>query len=106
MKAGIYKIVRALDNDLRLLILDKLNGISMTEKELFETLRKERLDLKYRESLYRQIEMLVQAGLVKKYYDTDKRRICYTCEASRIFIDLNAMDVNVVTNEKSSEVTQ
>jgi Fe2+ or Zn2+ uptake regulation protein len=98
MEARIYNIVRALDNDLRLLILDKLKGTPMTEKELFEKISKERPELKYRESLYRQVEMLVQAGLVRKYYDTGKRRICYTCDASHIFIDLNAMDANIVTN--------
>jgi|GEM_PF-5504189 len=98
MEARIYNIVRALDNDLRLLILDKLKGTPMTEKELFEKISKERPELKYRESLYRQVEMLVQAGLVRKYYDTGKRRICYTCDASHIFIDLNTMDANIVTN--------
>ena len=106
MEAAIYKIVRALDNDLRLLIIDKLKGIPMTEKELFQLLNKERPDLKYRESLYRQVEMLVQAGLVRKFYDTSKRRICYTCDASQIFIDLRAMEANIVTDTKNEVLTQ
>lgn len=58
MEARIYNIVRALDNDLRLLILDKLKGTPMTEKELFEKISKERPELKYRESLYRQVEVI------------------------------------------------
>lgn len=101
MQAGIYKIVKALDNDLRLLIIDKLKGTSMTEKELFEKISVEKPDLRYRESLYRQIETLVQAGLVRKFYDTGKRRICYTCDASHIFIDLNAMDASIVVENES-----
>ena len=108
LEAKIYKIIRALDNDLRLLIIDKLIGNSLTEKELFETISKERPDLKYRESLYRQIETLVQAGLVTKYYDTAKRRICYTCELDNISIDLKAMNVNVAndTNKENSVLSQ
>jgi Fe2+ or Zn2+ uptake regulation protein len=106
MQAGIYKIVKALDNDLRLLILDKLKGTPMTEKELFEQLSKERPDLKYRESLYRQVETLVQAGLVKKFYDMGKRRISYACEASQVFIDLRAMDANIVADDGSKVISQ
>jgi len=106
MEATIYKIVRALDNDLRLLILDKLKGRAMTEKELFDELSKERPDVKYRESLYRQIEMLVQAGLVKKFYDMSKRRIGYSCEVNHVFIDLGAMDADIVTDRESKVLSQ
>ena len=106
MEATIYQIIRALDNDFRLLILDKLNGTAMTEKELFEKLRVERPDLKYRESLYRQIETLVAVGLVKKFYDVNKRRISYTSDTSKIHIDLRAMAANIIDDGGHKVVSQ
>lgn len=106
MEATIYQIVRALDNDFRLLILDKLTGTAMTEKELFDTLRNERPDLKYRESLYRQIETLVAVGLVKKFYDVNKRRISYISDATKIYIDLRAMAANIIDDSEHQVVSQ
>ena len=65
-------VTRALNSNLRRKILQILALRSMTSKEVFEQLGKEDFQIKYRETVYRALEKLVNADLVEKYYEQGK----------------------------------
>jgi len=46
-----------------------------------------RLQIKYRETVYRALENLFEAGLVEKYYDKEKG-LCYKISVINLTIDL------------------
>jgi Fe2+ or Zn2+ uptake regulation protein len=60
----------------------------LTLQEIFEKLcRKEGVRIKYRESVFRALDKLVDAGLIEKFYDK-KKGICYKLLIHKIEIDL------------------
>lgn len=72
----IEKVVAALNSDLRREILKIIAGQTMTVVEVLKELNKRGLEVRYRESVYRALEKLLEAGLVQKYYVKEKG-LCY-----------------------------
>ena len=59
-----------------------------TVNDVFDEVKKKSLaPIKYRESVYRSLERLVDAGLVEKYYDKD-RGLCYKLLAKKVELNL------------------
>ena len=83
------KVVSALNSKLRREIIKLLNESSLTVTEIFKEInKKNEYHVKYRESIYRAVEKLVDAGLVTKYYDTEKKAICYRLAVKTIKLNL------------------
>lgn len=59
----------------------------MTAVEVFRELKKGRPQIKYRETVYRSLEKLFDAGLVEKYYVKEKG-LCYKISVTNLTIDL------------------
>lgn len=83
----IKKVIAALNSDLRREILKIIAGQAMTVVEVLGELNKRGLEIKYRESVYRALEKLFDAGLVEKYYVKEKG-LCYKITFNRVIIDI------------------
>ena len=55
--------------------------------QVFEELKKRRIEVKYRETVYRAMEKLVDSGLIEKYYEKEKG-LCYKVSLTSITIDI------------------
>jgi Fe2+ or Zn2+ uptake regulation protein len=96
-KLDLAKVVSALNSSTRRKILSVLEKDHMTLQEIFEKLNKEGVEVKYRESVYRALQKLVNAGLIEKFYEKQKG-ICYKLVMRKIEIDL--IDGKVSIKEK------
>jgi len=97
---NIGKIIQALDSETRREIIRILDRGPGTLTEIFEEIKKvQKVSVRYRESIYRALEKLVNAGLVEKYYDKEKG-ICYKLLVRKIELDL--IEGNVKKVEKPS----
>ena len=86
--ASVNKIISALNSETRREIIKIICEQPRTVNEVFKEINKNmKFTVKYRESVYRSLEKLVDAGLVEKYYDKDKG-ICYKLLIKRIELDL------------------
>lgn len=84
----IGKIIPALDSETRREIIKILGKGPSTVKDIFQEIKKtQKVSVRYRESIYRALEKLVNAGLVEKYYDKEKG-ICYKLLMRKIKLDL------------------
>ncbi|MGQ9642110.1 MAG: hypothetical protein ACUVUF_08365 [Candidatus Bathycorpusculaceae bacterium] len=83
----IDKTISALNSKLRREILKIISKEPMTVIQVLEELKKRRFEVKYRESVYRALEKLVNAELVEKCYIKEKG-LCYKLKAKIILVDL------------------
>jgi len=82
------KIISALNCDTRLEIIKILGKEPSTVGDIFQEIkRNQKVNINFRESIYRALEKLVDANLVEKYYDKEKG-ICYKLLMLKIEIDL------------------
>lgn len=92
----IKKVIAALNSDLRREILKIIAGQAMTVVEVLGELNKRGLEIKYRESVYRSLEKLLDAGLVEKYYVKEKG-LCYKVSVANLTIDLTKGAISAKT---------
>lgn len=85
----IDKVIHALNSDTRRKILKILSDGPKNTSEVYSELSKIGAGPKYRESVYRSLEILVDSGLVQKIYHPDKG-ICYDFSVVKIEIDLSS----------------
>ncbi len=84
----LANVMRALDSDVRrMLMLQALDG-AKTSLEYKDELLKHGYDIKYKESIYKDLQLLVDAGLVEKYYDKEKKAIVYGSKIDTVVFDL------------------
>jgi len=83
----IDKVISALNSELRRKILKIISQHPMSVMEVLEELRKQGLNVKYRETVYRALEKLFNAGLVDKCYIKEKG-VCYKLTVNRVTIDV------------------
>jgi Fe2+ or Zn2+ uptake regulation protein len=83
----IDKVIAALDSSLRREILKIIAENPMTVMEVLEKLKEKGINIKYRETVYRVLEKLLDAELVEKYY-IKERGLCYKLSTVILIIDL------------------
>ena len=83
----IDKVIAALNSKLRREILSIVSKQPMPVIQVLKELKKRRFEVKYRETVYRALEKLVNSGLVEKCYVKEKG-ICYKLKVKIIKIDL------------------
>lgn len=81
------KVLFVLKPPTRKAIVRILAEESMTVREVREQLSKQGINLKYRESVYKNLEKLVDSGLVEKTYDK-REGMCYRLVKKQLKIDL------------------
>jgi Fe2+ or Zn2+ uptake regulation protein len=88
----VDKVVSALNSKLRREILKIISEEPMNVIQVLRELRKRKLDVKYRETVYRALEKLVNSGLVEKHYIKGKG-LCYKLAVKIVKIDLTKGEV-------------
>jgi Fe2+ or Zn2+ uptake regulation protein len=92
-KIDLDKMLTALNIPARKALVQLLITEPKTVKELFKELPSKGISLKYRDSVYKNLEKLVDSGLVEKFYN-DKKGICYQLWHQEILIDLVVWSAN------------
>ena len=90
----IDKTISALNSDLRREILKVLAENTYTVLEILNKLKHKGLDVKYRETVYRALEKLVDAKLVEKMYIKGKG-LCYKLSMSRLTIEIRKENIEI-----------
>jgi Fe2+ or Zn2+ uptake regulation protein len=88
------KIISALDSDLRREILKILAEKSLTVSETKDALKNRGFNARYRETVYRALETLVDSGLVNKYYEKEKG-LAYRLAYKRIIIGISNKSLDI-----------
>lgn len=91
----IAKVISALNSELRREILKILAEKPYTVLEVQDELKTRGFNVKYRETVYRALEKLVDAGLVEKYYVKEKG-ICYKLSLTCIIIGVTKESLDLV----------
>lgn len=81
------KVMAALDSGVRREILRIMAEQPRTTMEVLEELRRRGRQIRYRTTVYRALEKLLSAGLVRKYYVQGKG-LCYKILATDLTINL------------------
>lgn len=68
-------------------ILKTISEEPMTVMQVLEELKRRKFEVKYRETVYRALEKLLDAGLVEKYYDPEKG-LCYRIMVKLVTLNL------------------
>jgi Fe2+ or Zn2+ uptake regulation protein len=84
----VDKVISALNSNMRREVLKIISEEPMTVIQVLEELKRRKFEVKYRETVYRALEKLLDAGLVEKYYDME-RGLCYRIKVKLITIDLS-----------------
>lgn len=82
------KVFAALDSDLRREILTALVDKPSTVLGVMQKLKTKGLDVKYRETVYRSLETLLDAGLVEKFYNRERKELCYRLCSTKLTIEI------------------
>jgi len=91
----IAKVISALNSDLRREILKILAEEPYTVLEVLNNLKNKGLKVKYRETVYRALEKLVDAELLEKFYVKEKG-LCYRLSLTRITIEIRKELLDIV----------
>jgi len=89
----IIDVCSALNSERRLKILKRLAEEPLSAIDVFKKLKSE-LGLKNRESVYKALEQLNRAGILKKVYHEKEKKLKYELIKNKLEIDLIKCDVN------------
>jgi hypothetical protein len=82
------------------MILQMCSDDSFSINDLAAKLTVANIDYKSRDSLYKQAELLVAAGLLEKFYDVNKKAITYKNPVIEVVIDIVQSTVEQKREEK------
>jgi len=91
----LAELVGALANEMRIELLQILSRGPLPAPAVFAELSRNGSDIKYRESVYKGLEVLVDAGLVDKVYDKKNKKILYSLVSERLDIDFTHMQATI-----------
>ncbi|WP_135851483.1 helix-turn-helix domain-containing protein [Halorussus salinus] len=89
----ITQIGKALSSETRIKILDIVSENGHSSIETFEKYGEEYEDDKRRETIYRELENLVKAGLLSKEYDETDSQIVYRLKHQGLVINIDSVTV-------------
>jgi len=88
------KVISALNSELRREILKIISKEPMPVIQVLEELKKKGYTMKYRESVYRALEKLVDSELAEKCYIKEKG-LCYKLKVKIVKIDLSKGEIEI-----------
>lgn len=91
----IAEIAQALSSKTRVRLLHIVSKRSMTSSDAHEQYQEKYSSPTRRESIYRELENLVDSGLVTKEYRGDQKELVYTTSYDGIYFDIPNMDVEM-----------
>lgn len=94
-KAGL--IFNALDSHLRREFLD-IAKRPMSVPKIYDAAKGRGYNFRYRESVYRDLNILVEAELMDKFYDKDAKSIVYKTNSNQIVYDTGTVSVTMLSN--------
>ena len=84
-------IARALDSDLRRELLKIAFEGTLDAEGFYNAIVAQGFNIKYMESVYKELQTLVEVELLDKYYDVKTKKILYGPKVSQIIIDVRTM---------------
>jgi len=81
-------VASALRSKDRMRILQLIGSEQLSSIEVYRRYSNKYSKEKHRESIYRDLEMLVAAGILEKKYSVEKKQITYSLKAKEISIEL------------------
>lgn len=98
-KSEMFKVLKSIATELtsitKLHIINYLSKTDASNQEIFEKL-KDKIEIKYRSSIFPALDSLHKNGLVKKYYDTENKKINYSLTCKKIVFDLVNFNVEII----------
>jgi hypothetical protein len=91
----VARAARALQSPTRFTLLLILHGESLSSAEAHRRLLEARPNRRHRESTYRDLEIMVAAGLLEKRYDIRSKEIRYVVLGSQVVFDLKSRSVEL-----------
>jgi hypothetical protein len=85
---SLAQVMKALDSPVRRMIMLLALETPKTSQGYKEELLKRGLEIKYKESIYKDLQLLVEAGLIQKYYDKESKTIVYGSRIGTVVFDL------------------
>jgi len=86
-------VIRALDSPLRVGLVKILLEKPRSAPDIYQTLINSGFDIGDRDTVYKALQMLVDANLLEKYYDMNVKRICYKVATKQILIDIPTLNL-------------
>lgn len=91
---------RALDSYLRRELLSIAREGPMSSQKYFDEVTRRGLGIKYKESVYKELQLLVDSGLMDKQYDKRSKTIVYSPTTEGIAFDTDKMEVGPLGDDK------
>ena len=95
-------ILRALDSDLRRELLKIALEGPLDADGFYNAVTNRGFNIRYKESVYKELQTLVQAELIDKYYDVKTKKILYRLKAGRVVVDIKTMETDVMDHAEES----
>jgi Fe2+ or Zn2+ uptake regulation protein len=54
-------------------------------------------NIRYKESVYKELQTLVQADLIDKYYDVQSKKILYRLKTNKVVVDIRTMETETIS---------
>lgn len=97
----IVQLTKCLNSDLKVQVAHILAQKPMSVREVFENLKDTRP--KYRQTVYKVLERMQECGLAEKFYDRQRKRICYRLIAETIEISFARKEVLPRKDDETSK---
>jgi len=97
-------ILRALDSDLRRELLKVALEAPLDADGFYNAVVNRGFNIRYKESVYKELQTLVQAELIDKYYDVKSKKILYKLKAGRVVVDIKTMETFIDQTAKETSV--
>jgi Fe2+ or Zn2+ uptake regulation protein len=101
----LLMLVQALDDTTRLELLKILSRRPKTVNEVSQELKKIGKHVKYRQTVYRALEKLLDVGLLDKHYEKG-RGLVYRLRYRKIYLDLKKMEAEMANSIKDEGVAK
>ena len=92
---NVITILKILASDRRLKLIRILDRTNQTAIELYRKFNSEYGAIGHRETVYRDLEMLRDVGIVTKNYDRKAKKLYYNLSAEQIAINLKTLQVKL-----------
>ena len=92
----LNELAKALSSETRLKIIKILSEKELSALEVHEVYERTYKEGKHRESIYRELEKLVEVNILKKIYNEKEKKIVYKLAIQKIVIDLPTQRVEII----------
>ncbi len=94
-------LLRALDSELRRELIKIAHEEGALDADgYYNEIVKKGFDIKYKESVYKELQLLVESELLEKYYDVKSKKIRYKLIVSKVIIDIRSMESYMMQEDK------